>query len=64
VLPYRKPRQKRGDLRGTQRGGMRLPMKHDIPPDPMDVRLLGPATVVSDADSVPDTIQELWLGPA
>src|SRR5450759_3633917 len=30
----------------------------------MDVRLLGPATVVSDADGVPDAIQELWLGPA
>ena len=42
---------------------MCLSVEHDVPPNPMDVRLLGSAAVMSGTDGVPDALQKRWLRP-
>jgi hypothetical protein len=50
VLFHRQPREKRRDLRRAKLTGMSQTMKHDEPPDPVNVSVLGPPAVVPRAD--------------
>ena len=58
MLPHRQPGQKRGNLRGAHCRRMRLSVEHDGAPDPINVRLLGPAAVMANADRLAHPIHQ------
>ena len=51
-------RQEGRDLSGAHLGGVPLAVEEDEPPDPVDVRLLGPPAVVPRADGLPNPIEK------
>ena len=51
-------RQEGRDLAGAHLGGVPLAVEEDEPPDPVDVRLLGPPAVVPRADGLPNPIEK------
>ena len=55
----REPCQKRRDVSRAHLGRMRLLMEHDVPADPVDIRLLGSMAVVPHSYEVPHPIEEL-----
>jgi hypothetical protein len=57
------PREKRDKLGRAHRRRVLLLMKEDVPPNPVDVRLLGPATVVPQTYSSSHAIEELRRRP-
>jgi hypothetical protein len=55
-------RQERGDLGCAHLSWVTLAVEEDVPLDPVDVRLLGAAAVVSGADSIAHAVEQsgLW----
>ena len=55
-------RQELGDFSGAHLRRVSLAMEHDITTDPVDVRLLGPTTVVTGANRVTHSIEQFRSG--
>ena len=55
----REPREKRRNVRGAQGRGVLLPVEHDVPTNPVDVRLCGPRAVMTRLNRLPHPIEEL-----
>jgi hypothetical protein len=54
-------RQERGDFGGAHLGRVALAVEEDVALDPVDVRLLGAAAVVADADGLAHAVEKSWL---
>jgi hypothetical protein len=56
----RELREKRRNVQGTQGRGVLLPVEHDVPTNPVDVRLFRPRAVMPRPNRLPHLIEKLW----